>query len=227
VRTVAGDARSLPRTVGLVRLEGMTAGSVKTRDQETMRSRAENARADQRDGTRIGWLAEQLSRLQKQLPVAHRLSRGLAHGVMSASAALIAYLPTETLGLNEGFWAAITAVAVAQTEFGAARSIARDQFAGAAIGGVIGLCVYLMAGAGVASYAAAVLLSILACWLGNVASAGRLAGITATIILLVPHVGTAQQMLASRVFEVGWGICAAIGTVWVVTRINRRFGIVV
>jgi hypothetical protein len=90
---------------------------------------------------------------------------------------------------------------------------------------VIGLCIYLAAGPGIASYMAAVLLSILACWLVNVASAARLAGITATIILLVPHLGTPQQMLASRVFEVGWGICAAIGTVWAVTRINRRFGI--
>jgi uncharacterized membrane protein YccC len=144
---------------------------------------------------------------------------------MSAIAAIIAYLPTQALGLNEGFWAAITALAVAQTEFGAARSVARDQFVGAALGGVIGLCIYLAAGPGLASYMAAVLLSILTCWLVNVASAARLAGITATIILLVPHLGTPQQMLLSRVFEVGWGICAAIGTVWAVTSINRRLGI--
>ena len=205
----------------------MTASPVETRDQDKTRSRAEKARAAERDRTRIGRLAEQLSRLQERLPFAHRFSRGLAHGVMSAVAALVAYLPTATLDLNEGFWAAITAVAVAQTEFGAAQSVARDQFAAAAIGGVIGLCIYLAAGPGLASYTAAVLLSILACWLVNVASAARLAGVTATIILLVPHVGTPQQMLASRVFEVGWGICAAIGTVWVVTRINRRLGITV
>jgi hypothetical protein len=62
---------------------------------------------------------------------------------------------------------------MAQTEFGAAR----NQFVRAALGGVTGLV----------SYMAAVLLSILTCWLVNVASATRLAGITATIILLVPH----------------------------------------
>ncbi|MDB5648379.1 MAG: hypothetical protein JWQ05_4048 [Methylobacterium sp.] len=203
----------------------MAAGPVETGDRDDVRSRAGTARAVERDRTRIGWLADQLARLQKRLPFGHRLTRGGAHGVMSAIAAVIAYLPTQALGLNEGFWAAITALAVAQTEFGAARSVARDQFVGAAIGGVIGLCIYLAAGPGIASYMAAVLLSILACWLVNVASAARLAGITATIILLVPHLGTPQQMLASRVFEVGWGICAAIGTVWAVTRINRRFGI--
>ena len=205
----------------------MTASPVETLDQDKTQPRAEEARAIERDRTRIGRLADQLARLQKRLPFGRRLTRGGAHGVMSALAATIAYLPTQALGLNEGFWAAITALAVAQTEFGAARSVARDQFVGAAIGGVIGLCIYLAAGPGQASYMAAVLLSILTCWLVNVASAARLAGITATIILLVPHLGTPQQMLASRVFEVGWGICAAIGTVWAVTRINRRLGITV
>jgi len=203
----------------------MTASPVETRDPTKTQPQAEDVRAVERDRTRIGRLAAQLTRLQKRLPFGRRLTRGSAHGVMSAISAIIAYLPTQALGLNEGFWAAITALAVAQTEFGAARSVARDQFVGAALGGVIGLCIYLAAGPGLTSYMAAVLLSILTCWLVNVASAARLAGITATIILLVPHLGTPQRMLLSRVFEVGWGICAAIGTVWVVTRINSRLGI--
>ncbi|GJE44876.1 FUSC family protein [Methylobacterium soli] len=203
----------------------MPVGSVETRNQDTTRSIAQETRAAERNGARILWLADQISRLQKQVPFGRRLTRGTAHGIMSAIAALIAYLPTQSLGLREGFWGAITALAVAQTEFGAARLVARDQFVGAAIGGVIGLFVFLAIGQDLPSYAAAVVLSILACWLVNVESAARLSAITATIILLVPHVGTPQRMLASRVFEVGWGICAAIGTVWVVARINRRLGI--
>jgi len=145
--------------------------------------------------------------------------------VMSAVAAIVAYLPTQVLGLREGFWAAITAVAVAQTEFGATRSTARDQFTGAAIGGLIGLTAYLTLGPSLPTYAATVVLAILACWLVNVASACRLAGITATIILLVPHLGPVERMAGSRVLEVGWGVCVAIGTVWLVTRLNRRLGI--
>ncbi|CAO4164613.1 FUSC family protein [Methylorubrum extorquens] len=178
----------------------------------------------ERDRLRIGWLTNQVARLQKRLPVGRRLARGAAHGALSAVAAVIAYLPAQPLGLREGFWGAITALAVAQTEFGAARSVARDQFVGAAIGGVVGVGVSLATAPYLMGYATAVLLAILACWLVNVASAARLSAITATIILLVPHTGTPQRMLASRVFEVGWGICAAIGTVWVVTRINRRLG---
>ena len=57
--------------------------------------------------------------------------------------------------------AAITAVAVAQTEFGATRSTARDQFTGAAIGGLIGLAAYLSLGPSVPTYALGVVLAIL------------------------------------------------------------------
>ena len=103
----------------------------------------EKTRRADRDTSRIRWLRDQVTRLRKRLPLRRRFSGGLAHGVMSAVAAITAYLPTQVLGLREGFWAAITAVAVAQTEFGATRSTARDQFTGAAIGGLIGLSAYL------------------------------------------------------------------------------------
>lgn len=183
---------------------------------------AEQARWADRDVGRIRWLRGQVVRLSKRLPLRRRFSRGLAHGLMSAFAAVAAYVPTQVLGLREGFWAAITAVAVAQTEFGATRSTARDQFTGAAIGGIVGLCAYLGLGPSLTTYAAAVVLATLACWLVNVASACRLAGITATIILLVPHVGPVERMAGSRVVEVGWGVCVAIATVWIVTRLSRR-----
>lgn len=194
-------------------------------DQEKMGLRAEAAREAASDDARIGWLAGQLAGLRKQMPLALRFTRGTAHGLMSAVAALLAYLPTQAIGFKEGFWAALTAVAVAQTEMRAAQSVARDQFIGAAIGGIAGVSTYLMVGSGIATYAAAILFAVLACWLANVATAARLSATTATIILLVPHVGTPEQMLVSRLFEVGWGTCAAIGTVWVVTAVNRRLGI--
>jgi len=199
----------------------------KGRDEARTEAAAEQAasavrRAD-RDVGRIRWLRGQVVRLSKRLPLRRRLSRGLAHGLMSAFAAVAAYVPTQVFGLREGFWAAITAVAVAQTEFGATRSTARDQFTGAAIGGLVGLSASLGLGSSLWAYAAAVVLATLACWLVNVASACRLAGITATIILLVPHIGPVERMAASRVVEVGWGVCVAISTVWIVTRVNERF----
>jgi len=174
-----------------------------------------------RDEVRIGWLRQQLARLRKRLPLRRRLVGGTAHGLMSASAALIAYVPTQALNLREGFWSAITAIAVVQTEFRATRTMARDQFLGAATGGLIGLAVLGSVGQDLVAYAVAVILSLTACWLLNVASAGRLAGITATIILLVPHHGTAQQMFGSRLLEVGWGVSVAVAVGWVATRMMQ------
>jgi uncharacterized membrane protein YccC len=154
-----------------------------------------------------------------QSPIAKRLVHGLEHGLMSAVAGLAAYLPTQLIGIREGFWAAITAVAVVQTEYAAARTTARDQFTGAAIGGVIGLAVVLLTGERTLSYALAVLLSILICWLLDMSTAARLAGTTATIILLVPHNGSPQSIMIARVSEVAWGVSVAIATVWLATRL--------
>jgi len=186
---------------------------------------AAQVRRVDRDTRRIRLLGAQFTRLRKRLPLRRRFVGGFAHGVISAVAAIAAYLPTHLLGLREGFWAAITAVAVAHTEFDTTRSTARDQLTGALIGGAAGLGAYLSLGPSPPTYASAVLLATLACWLVNVSSACRVAGITATIILLVPHVGPVERMAGSRVLEVGWGVCVAVATVWIVTRLNRGIGI--
>jgi len=111
---------------------------------------------------------------------------------------------------------------VVQTEFRATESTARDQFLGAAIGGITGVGAALAHGQGLLVYSMAVVFAMAACWVVNVATAGRLAGITATIILLVPHIDTAQRMFLSRISEVGWGVCSAIGTVWLAARFPSR-----
>lgn len=51
------------------------------------------------------------------------------------------------------------------------------------------------------------------------ASASRLAGVTATIILLVPHAGSPESTFVSRVAEVGWGVCVAVAIVWLAGRL--------
>ena len=135
-------------------------------------------------------------------------------------AALLAYLPAKPLGLREGFWASITAIAVVQSELGATQSSARDQFAGAAIGGVISVILVTVAGEHLAVYAAAVILSMLACWIVNVSSAARISGSTVTIILLVPHTGGAGGMMLSRIAEVGWGVVVGVAIVWLVNKVE-------
>lgn len=169
----------------------------------------------------IGWLASRLKFLRKTLSLRQRLVGGMEQGCLSSAAAIIAYIPAQALGIKEEFWGAITAIAVLQSEYKATRSTARDQLMGAGVGGVIALAVLFALGEGLASYGLAVVLSLLACWLLNVGSAARLAGITATIILLVPHTGSPERMFLSRISEVGWGICVAISIVWCVHRVRK------
>ena len=140
---------------------------------------------------------------------------------MSAAAALVAYLPTKPLGLREGFWGSITAIAVVQSELSATQTSARDQFAGAATGGLISAIIVTVAGQHLVAYVIAIVLSMLACWIFNVSSAARLAGSTATIMMLVPHQGTVEWMMVSRVAEVGWGVTVGVATVWLVNQVEN------
>jgi len=171
------------------------------------------------DRARLADLNTRLVSLRGALPLLRRLAAGAHHGVISACAALLAFMPAHAIGLKESFWSAIAAISVAQTEFRATRSTARDQLLGAAVGGLTGVCTFFALGQNLIVYALAVVLAVLACWAMNMASASRLAGITATIILLVPHVGSPAQMFLSRVGEVGWGVCVAVAIVWLAGRL--------
>jgi uncharacterized membrane protein YgaE (UPF0421/DUF939 family) len=160
--------------------------------------------------------------LARRLPGRARFATGLEHGILASVAGVLAYVPTREFGLREGFWAAIAAIAVLQVKLDATRSTARDQFTGAAIGGAIGGLLASTAGQHLWSYALAVAVAVLACWLVNVGSAARLAGTTATIILLVPHQGSALSMVVARVVEVGWGVTVALAVVWAADSVARR-----
>lgn len=171
------------------------------------------------DRARLTALNASIASLRRAPPVLRRVAAGAHHGAISACAALLAFMPAHAIGLSQSFWSAITAISVAQTEFRAAETTARDQFLGAAVGGLTGLCVFFALGQSLLVYALAVVLGMLVCWALNIASASRLAGITATIILLVPHVGSPERMFLSRLGEVGWGVCVAVATVWLAGRL--------
>jgi len=165
-----------------------------------------------------------LSRLGlKTLPLRQRLVEGSEHAVLGALAAIAAYVPTQYLGVHEGFWGAISALAVVQAEFHMARSTARDQFTGALLGRLVGVAVVVPFGQHLWAYAIAVITAIVAAWLIAIPSAARLAAITATIILLVPHTGSAQRMMLSRIGEVTWGVTVAIAIVWAAQWLQDRF----
>jgi uncharacterized membrane protein YccC len=158
------------------------------------------------------------------LPLMQRIAGGTHLGVISAVAALAAFLPTHAIGLKEGYWSSITAISVVQTEFQATQTTARDQFIGAAVGGGVAVGASLAMGEqNLLLYAGAIVVSMLVCCALNVATASRLAGSTATIILLVPHTGSAQRMFEARLAEVAWGVCVAIAIVWLAARVPAKY----
>ena len=169
------------------------------------------------------WIAR-LSLPAAVQPARQRLVGGAAQGLMSAAAAILAYLPTKPLGLQEGFWGSITAIAVVQGGLSATQASARDQVAGAAIGSICGATVVVLAGQHLAAYALAIVLCMAACWLLNVPSAARLGGSTVTIIALVPHHSTVGWMMLSRVSEVGWGVVVGVVTVWLAEKVRGVSG---
>jgi len=171
----------------------------------------------------IAELTALVTSLRKGLPLRARLVSGAHHGIISAVAGVIAYVPTRALGLSEGFWSAITAIGVVQAEFRATQTTARDQLLGAAIGGLVALSAMVVFGPHLIVYTAAVLVTMMVCWALNMASASRLAGVTATIILLVPHSDSAVAMFLSRVTEVGWGVLVAVSVVWLAARLPARW----
>ena len=107
-----------------------------------------------------------------------------------------------------------------QSEFTVTRATARDQFVGAALGG-LGSCdpVYLgSARTGICPGSGRVRDDVLSAQDLGKASCG----ITATIILVVPHVGSPVRRVLSRVAEVGWGVSVPIAVVWLTECLPAR-----
>ncbi len=177
------------------------------------------------DRHRLVALCRNVYQLRKDLPLLRRVAGGTHLGAISAFAAVAAYLPTHAFGLKEGFWSSITAISVVQTEFQATQTTARDQFIGAAVGGIVAVGASLAVSneQNLFVYAGAIIVSMLVCWALNFATASRLAGSTATIILLVPHAGSAQRMFGARLAEVGWGVCVAVAIVWLAGRVPAKY----
>lgn len=137
--------------------------------------------------------------------------------------ASIAFAIAQALGVEQPFWAAITAIAVSQHSYVDTRNLSRDQFIGAMVGGGCGLAGALFGGGHFAAYAATVGAAIVICWIANVASAARLGGITATIMLLVPGMGPPWDVALVRLGEVTLGTVSALLVCGLISRIERHW----
>ena len=138
-------------------------------------------------------------------------------GIRTALAAALAYWITGLLHLPGGYWAAISAIVVMQSEVGATVTASRDRLAGTAIGAVVGLLTASLWHHSILKFGlSAVLVVVMLCTALNYKNAGRLGGVTVAIIVLIPYPGPLWHIALQRFLEVSFGILISlfVAVVW-------------
>lgn len=134
----------------------------------------------------------------------------LLHATKTALAAGFCWWLAMRFGLHDGYWGAISAMIVLQSNFGATITASRDRLLGTLIGAVLGFG-FSFVGKLPWNYLAAVILAITICGLLGFKSSSRLAGVTITIVMLVQHGGSHWTIALDRVAQVVLGIVVALG----------------
>lgn len=154
--------------------------------------------------------------------------RPLIHGAKTALAAALCWWLALRFGLHDGYWGAISAIIVLQSNFGATITASRDRILGTAIGAVFGFSFSLF-GVLPWNYILAVLSAVVLCGLLGLRSSSRLAGVTITIVMLVPTAGSHWTIALDRVGQVALGILVAIAVTTLVfpdrARLRLRDGL--
>ena len=127
----------------------------------------------------------------------------------TALAATLCWWIALRFGLRDGYWGAISAIIVLQSNFGATITASRDRILGTLIGAAFGFTFSLF-GTLPWNYILAVLLAVILCGLLSLRNSSRLAGVTITIIMLVQQAGSHWLLALHRVGEVLLGIVVAI-----------------
>jgi hypothetical protein len=154
--------------------------------------------------------------------------RLLIHAAKTAAAAALCWWLALRFGLADGYWGAISAIIVLQSNFGATISASRDRILGTVIGALFGFTCTLF-GTLPWNYIVAVLAAVIVCGLLGLRSSSRLAGVTITIVMLVHGGGSHWTVALDRVVEVFLGILVAIAVTTLVfpdrARLRLRDGL--
>jgi hypothetical protein len=134
--------------------------------------------------------------------------RLLIHAAKTALTAALCWWLALRFGLHEGYWAAISAIIVLQSNFGSTVTASRDRILGTVIGALFGFA-FSLVGALPWNYIAAVFAAIAVCGLLGLRTSSRLAGVTITIVMLVQS-GSHKTVALTRVGEVLFGIVVAL-----------------
>ena len=146
----------------------------------------------------------------------------LLQGAKTALAAGLCYWLSLRFGLHEGYWSAISAIIVLQSNVGSTITASRDRLIGTAIGALIGWAAAPW-GPHPLAFAIAVLAAVLICSGLGLKNSSRLAGVTVSIVMLVQRNGSHWRIALDRFFEVALGIVVALAvSTFVLPRRARR-----
>ena len=140
-----------------------------------------------------------------------------AHSLRSAAAACLSYFVARLIGMPEAYWAALTTIVVMQSTLGAAWDVSIQRFAGTLLGAGLGLALASAVSPGLLVYGAAIFALGMLCPLLRLdESAYRFAGLTLTLVLMLPRTMTPLMIALHRVIEVTIGIAVAlaVSAVW-------------
>jgi hypothetical protein len=135
--------------------------------------------------------------------------RLLIHAAKTGLAAALCWWIAMRFGLPDGYWGAISAIIVLQSNFGATISASRDRIFGTVVGAVLGF-LFTQFGTLPWNYILAVLAAVIVCGLLGLRGSSRLAGVTITIVMLVQQGGSHWIIALDRVMEVFLGIFVAL-----------------
>jgi uncharacterized membrane protein YccC len=134
--------------------------------------------------------------------------RLLIHAAKTALAAALCWWLALRFGLHDGYWGAISAIIVLQSNFGATITASRDRILGTVIGAIFGF-LFSLFGVLPWNYIAAVFAAVVLCGLLGFRSSSRLAGVTITIVMLVQS-SSHKAIAFDRVLQVFLGILVAV-----------------
>ena len=133
----------------------------------------------------------------------------VVNSVRTTVAAVIALLLARLLKLPESYWAPISAIVIIQSTI-PPRTLGWHRFVGTALGAVLGAALATYFSPSVLIYGLGILLCGLLAFLLRVGGAYRFAGITLSIVLLIPHTSPAWIVGWHRFLQVSLGIAVAL-----------------
>ena len=128
------------------------------------------------------------------------------------------------MGLTDGYWGAISAIIVMQSNVGSTVTASRDRLIGTLIGAAVG-AIFSLLGMGLWLYLMAVVVAMVACSLLGLKNSSRLAAVTVTILMLVHRTASGfwsnWTLSLHRVLEVLLGIVVALAISTLVLPVSR------